>query len=252
MAANDSEKAKLRVMDLITKLLEYIRDGKRDANDVSRVLQAVKDDPNFIQQLFPETSASQLIERPRRLKAMLRDWERFYQDVFGLQKNFSGLKVPSKQPGFDRLLVVAKGMTPSRIYSRMKELMPAWKYWDNLDSITSDRKADQDYAIWVRDRVEADEELKNKSANQLKQEGIQGITLEEYLLFVLKYFKETLQGGQAGKHLDIDSWTLCAGSRGSGGRVPRVHWDLLYREVHVSWYSPQDATPFLRARVAVS
>ncbi len=247
MAANDSEKAKLRVMDLVTKLLEYIRDGKRDANDVSRVLQAVKDDPNFIQQLFPEIETSQSgPEKPRRLKAMLRDWEKFYQDVFGLQKNFSGLRIPNKKPGFDRLLVVAKGLTPNRIYNRMKELMPAWKYWNNLDSIISERKADRDYAIWVRDRVEADEELKNKSADVLKQEGIQGITLEERLLFELKYFKET------GKHLDEQNVTLCAGSRLSLGALPYVRWNGWHRRVGVDWCVAARACGHLRGRQVVS
>ena len=69
--------------------------------------------------------------------------------------------------------------------------------------MTSERTAKNGpYAIRVRDRVEADEELKNRSARDLQQQGILGITIEEREIFELKYFTET------GQHLDIVNWTL--------------------------------------------
>lgn len=175
---------------------------------------------------------------------LLSDWERFYKKHFGLEKDFSTLKVPERKEGFDQLIVVAKGLTPEKIFSAIKSLMPAWKYWDNLNEIVSNRKTDKDYCIWVRDRVEADEELKNKSANDLKKEGIPGITLEERLIYELSFFDET------GKHLDIENWTLCAGSRDPHGRVPDVHWDGGL--VHVHWYFPDARRDGIRTRAAVS
>lgn len=241
MVAKNDQKA--RLLDLATSVLELVRDGKRDLEQISRVLQAIKDNPNFAQELF--SSASSTV-RAGNLMCQLRDWKKFYQDVFGIKKDFSTLQVPEHISGFDRLIIVAKGMAPNIIYNKMKKLMPAWKYANDLDTITSDRKADKDYAIWIQDRVEADEELKNKSANDLKREGIQGITLEERLLYELKYFKET------GNHLDKDSRTLCSGSRGPGGGVPYVYWYPSDGLVGVDWYDLSGAHVVLRARVVVS
>lgn len=175
---------------------------------------------------------------------LLIEWQLFYKKHFDLDKDFSTLRIPERKEGFDRLIVVAEGMTPEKIFARMKSLMPASKYWNNLNEITSDRKADKDYAIWVRDRVEADEELKNKSANNLKKEGIPGITLEERLLYELKYFEE------AGKHLDVQNVTLCAGSRGPHGYVSCMYWHN--GGVRVDWDDPGSSSVGLRARAAVS
>jgi len=91
---------------------------------------------------------------------------------------------------------------------------------------------------------EADEENANKSADDLKQSD--QITLKERLLMELLYFKKT------GNHLDIKNWTLCAGSRNSDGRVPRVHWRSGYREVYVDWCYPDLHHVYLRARSAVN
>src|SRR3989344_1015537 len=174
---------------------------------------------------------------------ILADWSMFYLDTFGITKDFSGLIIPKKKKGFDRLIIVAEGMTPNVLFDKTKEFTTAWKYRDNLDEIVSGRKADHDYAVWVRERVEADEELKNLSANDLKEKNILGITLEERLLYGLKFFKET-RG-----HLDIKNWTLCSGSRNPGGGVPFV--DLFSDEVYVYWYGSDDADDRLRSRAVV-
>lgn len=176
---------------------------------------------------------------------LLTNWQNFYVDVFGLNPDFSNLRIPEKREGFDRLIVIAQGMTPNKLYAKCVELFPSWRYTDNLDLIISDRKADHDYAIWVRDRVEADEELKNKSANTLKEDGVVAITLEERLLYELKFFEET------GKHLDISNWTLCAGSRDPNGNVPSVCWSSVYGNLYVDWCSPDERGGGIRGRAAV-
>lgn len=181
------------------------------------------------------------------VQSLLSDWERFYKKHFGMDRDFlSGLRIPERKEGFTRLIVVAQGMTPEKIFAKVKSAMPAWKYWGNLDGIVSDRRADHDYAIWIRDRVEADEELKSRSANDLKKEGIPGITLEERLLYELKFFEET------GKHLDVQNITLCAGSRSPDGSVPSVHWGGDEAHVHVDWYDPVSRRGLLRSRAVVS
>ncbi len=88
--------------------------------------------------------------------------------------------------------------------------------------------------------VEADEELKNLSADDLKEKGIEGITLRERLLLELQYVAET------GKHLDLTNWTLCSGSRYSDGVVPDVSWGG--GKLNVNWNNSSNRNDYLRSR----
>jgi len=179
---------------------------------------------------------------------LIANWQRFYTKFFGTAFDFSDVKIPEKQPGFDWLVVVAKGLTPNQVFDVCQKHFSCWRYRDDLDKETegrNDREPKEHYAIWVRNRQEADEELKNRSAENLKENKIKGITLLERFLLELWYWNET------GEHLDIQSITLCAGSRDSGGRVPDAdYWNN--GEFGVSWCDPQDANSYLRARAAVS
>jgi hypothetical protein len=127
-------------------------------------------------------------------------------------------------------------------------LFPCWKsYNQSLDEAipTNDRNPQNGtYAIWMRDRVEADEELVNKSADDLKQEAIAGNTLLERLLLELKYFGET------GKHLDINNVTACTGSRNSDGNVPNVYWND--DKLRVNYNTSDNRNPNWRSREVVS
>ena len=161
------------------------------------------------------------------------------------KKDFSGLFIPEHQESFDRLLIIPQGMTPNKAFDRLLAAnIPAWRYTDNLNSIFSVRPACSDYAIWVRNREEADEEWQGKSANDVLVALVNGINLPERLVFEEDYFRET------GSHLDVQSITLCAGSRNSDGNVPRVHWDD--GEVRVGWYRAGNAFGFVRVREVVS
>lgn len=177
---------------------------------------------------------------------LLEDWHIFYQRVFGIEADLSKLRVPEQRKGFGRLIVVLLEMTPECLFQKCKELFPCWKWTDqNLDEIVKSERASRNgtYAVWFRDRVEADEEFKNLSVNQLKKQNIPGITLEERLLMDIKYFKET------GKHLDIRNVTLCSGSRYSDGNVPDMNW--LIDRLCVEWDDPDDCYSYLRTREAV-
>ena len=178
---------------------------------------------------------------------LVADWEKFYKDVFNIKVDFSNFKIPEERKGFNRLIILAKGMTLQRLYDKCKELFPCWKYTDDdLDKIVTSKRVAKTkaYAIWTRDRQEADEELKNLSANQLKKKKISGITLEERLLYELKFFTET------GKHLDINNITLCSGSVDSDGLVLDVRWRD--GRLKVYWYNPDDSFSSLRSREVVS
>jgi len=176
----------------------------------------------------------------------IKDWQNFYKEIFGIDVDLSNIEIPKKKSGFDRLIIVAQGMTPQKLFDKCKELFPCWKWTDkNLDEIVNSERTSKDgaYAVWFRNQIEADEDLQNLSANDLKKRDIPGITLEERLLFELKYFKET------GKHLDVENITLCSGSRYSDGRVPDVDWCL--GELAVGWYDPARCRAVLRSRRAV-
>ena len=173
----------------------------------------------------------------------------FRQDFWqrhGVDADFTGLVIPAKKTGFDRLLVIPQGLTINKAITLCRKKFDVWAYVDNLDRDVNknDRIAGKTYAIWVRDRAEADKELKNLSANDLKKIYINGITLLERLVYELKYFDETNQ------HLDIKYITLCSGSRRSDGCVPGVRWHD--GKLDVLWYYSGSADGYLRSRAAVS
>lgn len=186
-------------------------------------------------------------QNPFIIETIITGWQRFYRDFFGLKADFSDVKIPEKQKGFDRLILVAKSLTPNQVFEVCQKNFPCWRYTEDLDKATkdrNDREPKEHYVVWIRDRQEADEELNNLSADKLKEKNIKGITLLERLLLELKCWDET------DKHLDEKNITLCPGSRGSDGAVPNVYWDVGEFKVH--WYNPWSANPNLRARAVVS
>ncbi|TSC67880.1 MAG: Uncharacterized protein G01um101472_293 [Parcubacteria group bacterium Gr01-1014_72] len=154
----------------------------------------------------------------------LVEWIALYAEL-GITLTSEEVTIPAHQEGLDRLIVVPKGMMPQKAFDlcTVRFNGKTWKYVSqSLDKAvpTNDRTAESgSYAIWIRDRVEADEELKNLSADMLTEQSVKGITLLERLLYEIKYHAET------GKHLDLKNWTLCSGSRVSDGYVPSVYWN---------------------------
>lgn len=182
----------------------------------------------------------------------ISDWQSFYKEVFGMILDFSNVSIPEKPTkGKWRLLIITDiTITLETFYAKCKEKFSCRRWTnDNLDKIVIYNERDAKsgpYAIWVRDEVEADENFKNKSANDIKAMGVKTETLAERLIHELKFFQET------GSHLDldIDQITLCSGSRYADGGVPCVNWND--GKVLVSWRSPDDADDYLRSRQAVS
>lgn len=176
-----------------------------------------------------------------------RDWESFYKTNFNLIMDFSDVRIP-KCPGSDwRLIVIAQGLMPELVFQVSRKIFgKAWKYCDaSLDEVIVKNERDPrngSYAIWVRDGQEADEIHKNRSANQVESEKLFTETCLEREVHGVKYFRET------GKHLDVETITLCSGSRYDDGRVPYVGWSGFSDELHVGRYSPDDAHGRLRAR----
>jgi len=190
----------------------------------------------------------ELFFNQKQLEDQIIGWLNFYRTFSGISVDLSKFEIPEKKkPGFDRLIVVAEGLTPNQLYDKCAEKFNCHRYRNDLDKaiVHNDRDSSKgSYAIWVRDRVEADEELNDVSADWLKEREIPGITLLERLLYELKYFSET------GKHLDIENRTLCSGSRDLDGHVPYAHWwDV---ELRVVWYSSYDQRDNVRTRAVIS
>ena len=190
--------------------------------------------------------------------AQKKAWKKLYKKHLDMAVDFSSITIPKTKPGFDQLIIVAKGVTINQVVVACKSQFNYYALYSDLNKAIkhNDRSAEAGpYAIWVRNRVEADEELKNISADSLKKADIAGITLPERLLLELFYFRET------GSHLDIENRTLCSGSRYSGGRVPFAYWGLsdrrkprVYsndRKLRVRWSGPAYQTGNLRSREVV-
>jgi hypothetical protein len=178
--------------------------------------------------------------------------QNFYVEHLSLGLDFSQVPIPPHHPGLDRLLIIPRGLTPNRaIVEYNHHSIKCWQYAEDLDGVLDwdkeERTAkDGHYAIWVRDRQEADEELKNLSANQIAERHITTETLTERLVHGLIYFIET------GHHLDETNITLCTGSRHQSGSVPSVRWHRLDSEVGVGWCGPVYSSVRLRSRQVVS
>jgi hypothetical protein len=212
--------------DLAFKYAEYWIGHKKDlALEIKTVLESAERRLNLEFKLF------------------IDQWKIFYDKYF--QLDFSNLEIPEKQSGFDRLIIIAQGLTLNQIHGVCSKQFACDKYTDDLDKaiVKNDRTSEQAYAIWVRDRQRADEELKNLSANDLAEKNIPTITLLERLIYELKYWDET------GQHLDINDITLCAGSRRFDGGVPSVDW--YNGNFRVIWCNSYGADSNIRARAVV-
>jgi hypothetical protein len=182
----------------------------------------------------------------------LADWRRFYVEV--LQMPSDNLPDPTLPTlvGFGWLVVIRKGLTLNKVLETMRTHMKVYSYiGDDLDKGVpkNDRTADRDYCVRIRTRIEADEELRMLSANQVSEGGIKGITLLERLVLELFYFWKT--GSQTDlnkRHLDVENVTLCSGSRYSDGYVPRVGWHVGHGEVCIRWYYPGYSDGHIRTR----
>ena len=256
MSAKTARELLAWVVDLFMGLYDLVKAGKRDGQHLGEVLQWVKDHADFHARLFPKKVDDDL---PR---FSVEDWMALYLDAFRdhvaglfgkslsyaqltekLREEINGVKLPQRE-GFDWLVIVLRGLTPEKVFAVFSRRCPAAKYRD-LNTGQHDRNSDRTYAVSFRARVEADEELKGKSADDLAASNTPSITLLERLLLEVMYASKT-----AGRHLDLVHWTLCAGSRLPDGYVPRV---ILCGDgdVYVRDWLPSTASDALSTREAV-
>ncbi len=164
---------------------------------------------------------------PIDIDAFRRDWECHFHEVYGLKIDLAGIKLPPLRQGFGWGVVRLPELSAQQMFEILTRRFNGrtWKWCDdidkNLDQTFEVRTTvNGPYVIWCRDRVEADEELKNLSANNLVERGTNCMTALERIMLEGWFHWKTSGGG----HLDIKNITLCAGSRWSDGNVPNAYW----------------------------
>lgn len=226
--------------DKLAGHLEGLLKRVRDGSWTERHFQAIQEgrDPFAL----PTTARVDVNDR-------VQWWRMHYQRRYRMNPDFSNLYLPEHQPGFDRLVIMAKGLTHRRWVEMAREIHGVNLYNQDLDGcVTTNDRAPENrpYGIWIRDRQESDEELKSLSANDLKRRKVSGITLLERLVAGTGYlFDEQC-------YMDVKNITLCSGSRYSYGSVPNVGWHVDGRRLCVGWCSADCADDGLRTRAVVS
>jgi len=177
----------------------------------------------------------------------IQGWQNFWRKITDQEYNFSTIRIPERPEGKWRLLIIVD-IPLERLYIECKKRFSCWRRTDkDFDEIVTENERDAKngpYAIWVKDEAEADENLRNFSANDIKAKNLATETLAEKFIHELKFVDET------GGHLDVKNITLCSGSRYGDGGVPGVGWRG--GEMRVSWYHSGITGDDLRARETVS
>lgn len=216
MAANTGLTPLERAGDLwCQSIWPMMRSGARDPNMVAEALQHIKD-PNHPLPMAPQKSSDVLPI------FTLEDWARYFRDFHGrtdIEAEFAKMRYPQERLGRGWLVPVPKGIVASAVLTvlEQKQGVRIQNNYGDVDAGHHDRTAGRrGYAVRFRNRIEADEEWKEKSAADLKKLKVVGTTLTERLLL------ESIFVATTGKHLDIVNITLCSGSRDPGGCVPPV------------------------------
>lgn len=213
--------------DLPSKLARKWIDNKRDLEETIRKI---------------------LLNKSENLKVAEINWKIVYE-MLGMQTEYkstiASLKIDKSDATWT--IPVLKGLTCNRVISCLKRLcVDIKKYIKNpdIDINHNDRdpNIDGSYTISFRRTIEADEENRNLSADDLKKKGAEGITLLERLLIELGYFISTSQ------HLDMESVSLCAGSLHRSGNTPRVCYRSGSLRIYVCWCGSRDQCDHLRPR----
>jgi hypothetical protein len=215
------------------------------------LINKIKEIKNKVNSNINELNTKSL-EKPKL--ALKQTWRKIYKNWFDKEINISDIKIPEDyNPEKHFGLIIPGNLTMNEIAMAMRKKFKERGQEvsidaENLNTVVNknDRPTDKSYAILFKNNIEADEDLKGLSADDLEKKGIKGITLKERLLMEILYFDKT------GEHLDSDNYTLCSGSRDSDGDVPRVDWSSKDSKLCVRWYSPDYSESYLRSRLAVS
>lgn len=184
--------------------------------------------------------------------AFLADWEKYLEVVHNVRPNLSKIVLPPIRSGFGWGVIRTPELSAQKMLNDLKPRFNGklWQWCPDVDAALDQNfevrtTADGPYVCWFRDRVEADEEWKNKSADQLGELDVNCITEPERVALEGWFHWKT------GDYLDKKNVTLSAGSRWSDGVVPGAYWHSDYG-FYVDGCFADFRSDVLRAREAVS
>ena len=186
---------------------------------------------------------------------ILAEWEKFFREIHKTKVDFAGIDIPEPEVDDNEhfwLSCIPGNFSTQRVYGGGMEQYSKEKFSDeSLDEILDlsfGRDAwNRPYIIRLQPNWEADEDLRDLSANMITERRINTATLKERcLLGDFLYWKHR-------KHLDSKSWTLCSGSRyWANGRVPFVCWRSDCQEMRVEDCHPALHNDLLRPRRVIA
>ena len=188
------------------------------------------------------------------VEAFLDDWAKYLKDVFSVgMPSRKKLVLPKVRQGFGWGIVRVPDLSAQSMLNALRPRFDGklWQWCQDIDAVRDINKEARTttkkgaYVVWCRDRIEADEEHKNRSANDLAELGINCMTEPERIALEGWFHWKT------GGHLDIKNVTLSAGSCYLVGDVPYAYWRSSYG-FYVSGYGVGDRHSGIRAREVVS
>ena len=164
------------------------------------------------------------------VEEFLDDWAKYLKEIFGVgMPGRKKLVLPKVHQSFGWGIVRVPDLSAQRMLNVLKPRFDGklWQWCQDIDAVLDPEKearttAKGPYGVWCRDRVEADEEHKNRSANDLAELGINCMTEPERIALEGWFHWKT------GGHLDIKNVTLSEGSRYLDGNVPFAFWFSSY------------------------
>jgi len=179
-----------------------------------------------------------------RLLRWHEGWPRFWR-AFGFLYDHEALVLPEYREGFGWSIVTPPfgEWSASRLLHEVcGRMFPTLQFYsdEKINKVTSFQELIDTHVVLVRDTVEADECHKGKSVEFIEQNKIPAITLRQREVLEARYYFET------GGHLDVVNFTLCCGSRYSGGDVPHAYWRG--GKFHVGRVHPADEDGHWRVR----
>lgn len=180
---------------------------------------------------------------------VLAEWEKYFWKIHRIRVDFAGVNIPKAEDDeFPWFVCKPENFSTEQAYGGGKRQYSKWRWNKNPLDKELDLSFGRDgrqypYIVRFRPNWEADESLKNISAETILKKEINTGTLKERLLLGdFLYWK--YRG-----HLDMNNATLCSCSRCNDGDVPVVDW----HDNRMSVYGDDSglARGYLRSRLAV-
>lgn len=203
-------------------------------------------DPRRLAEILHDLYAPKVVT-PAEWRNTLEYYADLYKRLYSLTPELKGVRPFAHVPAGYRIYIVGEGLTQNGMIESMRDRFTVWTYADDLDKdipIHDQHPRRGSYAVAFKDVVEADKDLKDLSADQLRTMlHVKPTTTFERFVMEDECFDRT-KG-----HLDVQNVTLCAGSRFRVGSVPRAYWRG--GRFYVVWCDSGGAYPSGRARAAV-